>query len=105
MSNFTIENATIIFNQLGGIPKLTAMIGLKIPLISREDSSISFRWKAKSSNKSNYIKVTLNCSDLYNMEFGRIHGNNYRVIKVINDVFAYNLIPFFESETSLYLSL
>ena len=43
--------------------------------------------------------------DTYSLEFGKIHGMNYRVIETLSGVYAEDLKRIFEAETGLYLSL
>ena len=108
MSNeYAKEVAEVIRAQLLGRGG-SAMIGAYNLAYSEEDGNpfLSLRWKAKSANKSNYLKVVYDVGmDLYNLEFGRIHGMKYRVIKELEGVYADMLREIFENETGLYLSL
>lgn len=93
--------AKTILSQMGGASKLALMIGAK-NFVSG-DNSVSFRWKAKSKNKANAVRITLNGKDLYDVEFIRIHGVNVKTISEHNDIYADMLIELFETQTGLYL--
>lgn len=64
---------------------------------------LSFR--VKGSPSINYIKVTLNGLDLYDMEFGKIGRTSYKVVATESNVYADQLKPFIEKHTKLYTSL
>ena len=49
----------------------------------------------------NYVKITLNPSDTYTMEFGRIRGGNYKIIHMERDVYFDQLQPIFTATTGL----
>lgn len=92
-----------IFRQLGGM-KMVAMTGAKNMLYHPD----GFSWKMPSNfakNKINYVKVTLNSGDLYDIEFGYIRSLNYKVVSNVPDVFNDNLRDVIESETGLKLKL
>jgi hypothetical protein len=63
---------------------------------------LSFKIK---NQRANYIKITLNSNDLYDVEVGRIRGNTYKVVKQGNDLYFDQLKPFIEEATGMYLSL
>lgn len=97
------EIAKEILRQLGG-NKFIAMIGAK-NLLSHEDG---LSWRMPSGfakDKINYVKVTLNGMDLYDITFGYIRGLNYKIVRELNDVFVEDLIPSVERETGLHLRL
>ena len=66
-------------------------------------NALSFR--IRGSRTVNHIKVTLNSLDLYDLEFGKLYGHNYRVVKTIDGVYADQLNRLIESNTGLYTSL
>jgi len=105
---FTAENANLIFQQLtmsnAGAGRIKAMVGGKDFMFSSEDNYAAFKFTAKSLNKANYMKITLNGLDLYNVEFGYIRGMNYTVRSETKDMYFDQLKEHFESETGLYLS-
>mgnify|MGYP000906379779 CR=1 FL=1 len=90
-----------IYSQLGG-NKFIAMTGAKNLILS--NNSLSMRLP-KAKNGINYVKIILNSSDTYDLEFGRVNGLDYKVKKIIKDVYVNKLIDVFEEETGLYTSL
>lgn len=92
--------ATTILQQIGGMGKLKMMTGaynfIAYP------NGVSFKMKNPSAN---YVKITLNGKDLYDLEVGRIRGNKYTIVKEVNDLYWDDLKPQIESATGLYLSL
>ena len=103
------EQANLIFKQLtmseAGANRLKVMVGGKNFTFSGEDNYAAFRFTAKAKNKANYMKITLNGNDLYNVEFGYIRGMDYTVRSEIDDMYFDSLKEYFENETGLYLSL
>jgi hypothetical protein len=96
-------NAETIIQQLGGFGKLQAMVGAINFIYSNNDKYIAFKFKG--SKKVNYVKITLNGKDLYDIEFKKLWGNKIKDIDSYNDVYAENLKPLFEKVTGLFLSL
>lgn len=68
-------------------------------------NGVSFCFKAKSKNGSNALRVTLDPSDTYTVEFLRVHGGKLTTKKVVSDVYCDQLTELFERETGLYLSI
>lgn len=87
--------------QLGGINKLQAMAGAKNFVKGKDFLSFKFQ----GAKYVNYIKITLNSNDLYDLEFGKLSGLNYKIVEVVEDVFCDELIRIFEQKTGLYLNL
>lgn len=100
-------NANETLNQLANNPngarRLIAMIGGKN--FVKDTNWVSFKFMRGAANKANYIKITLNAMDLYNVEFGKIHGLNYTVKSEIEGLHADQLFGHFQDETKLALSL
>jgi hypothetical protein len=94
------EVAKTILQQLGGAGRLNAMTGA-YNFIDR-GNGLSFKIK---NQRANYIKITLNSKDLYDVEVGRIRGMNYKVVKTADDLYFDQLIPFLEEATGMYFSL
>lgn len=94
------EIAKTILRQLGGSGRLTAMTGAYG--FADLGNGLSFRMK---NPRANFVKITLNSRDLYNVEVGRIRGAAYKIIKEQNDLFFDQMKPFIEKATGLYLSL
>jgi len=87
--------AKTIRDQIGG--KTLFMLGAK-NLIAHENA-LSFR--IRGSKAVNYIKITLNGSDLYDMEFGKVWGAKYTVKATHNDIFNDMMHGLIEKETGL----
>jgi len=92
--------ATTILKQLGGAGRLNAMTGA----YNFRDlgNGVSFRIK---NQRANYIKVTLNGMDLYDLEVGRIRGTDYKVVASHDNIYFDQLKPLIEKATGMYLSL
>jgi hypothetical protein len=90
--------AETIAQQLGGTRRLQMMTGAYG--FGTNGNDLRFRIK---NRKVNYIKIVLNGKDLYDVEFGRVSGTNYKVISTFEDVYFDNLIPLFEKNTGMYL--
>jgi len=86
-----------ILNQLGG-NKFIAMIGAKN--IAGDAHSLSFRI-GKNSSGINYVKITLNAMDTYDIEFGKILGTEYKVVKAVNDIYNNQLQEIFKKYTGM----
>lgn len=99
-------SASTGIQQLGhSASRLSMMIGAKNFVKSDEERWVSFRFTAKSKNKSNYFKMTLNGMDLYDITFGSIRGDKYTIKGEFSNCYVEDLKTIFESETGLYLSL
>jgi len=92
--------ATTIRNQIGG--KSLYMIGAK-NLIDH-GNGLSLRTGRVAAGKANYIKITLNASDTYDMEFQKI-AKNCKVIAEETGVYFDMLHGMIEQHTGLYTSL
>lgn len=95
------EIATVILSQLGGSGRLNAMLGVKQLTIVENGLSIKY----KVSSPVNYIKITLNGLDLYNIEMGKIWGYNYKIVNQVNDIFAEDMKNIIEDTCKVRLSL
>lgn len=67
--------------------------------------SAEFRWAARAKNGANFIKITLDPSDTYTVEFWYRRGASMTYKGKFSDQYAEDLKPLFERETALYLSL
>ena len=92
--------AQIILNQLGGVKRLVIMTGAYNFVAS--SNAVSFRIK---NRKVNYIKITLNGKDLYDVKFSRIFNYQEKVVAELNDIYFDQLIPIFEQNTGMYLKM
>lgn len=92
-----------ILRQMGGMNRLKVFVGAWS--FAAETNAVSFMFKG--SRKAHYAKITLNPSDTYNVEFGKISrkGGVPSYAKVAEHEFIYcdQLVELFESETGLYL--
>ena len=104
VTTFEVQAATI-FEQLGGVSRLVAMLGAYNFQRSDKDHYIAFRFKAKSIAKINYIRIKLNSMDTYDIQFGYIRGCNYTVREDISGVYAEDLISTCAKTTKLAFNL
>ena len=92
--------AKIILEQLGGQGKLVVMTGaynfIGFP------NGLSFKLK---SRKANYVKITLNAMDLYDVQFQKLFGMKSKVVAEYDNLYFDQLIPIVEKETGMYLKL
>ena len=94
--------ATTILNQLGG-NKFRVMTGAKN--FMDHGNALSMRIGRNSSN-SNYLKITLNDSDLYDVRFSKVTKmGEEKSVREFNDVYNDMLDEIFESHTGMYTSL
>lgn len=100
-----MEIAKEILNQLGGTSRLSVMVNAKYFAVQKvgENEGVSFRFSG--SRKTNYVLIVLNSIDLYDIQFGKIHGNNFKVVSEFKNIYADQLRHIFERETGLYLRL
>lgn len=100
-------DANQTLNQLAatsnGANRLITMIGAKNFVKCDDKNFVSFKFMRGASNKANYIKITLNVSDTYDVEFGKIHGLNYKVISTHQGMYDDMLFGLFTKETGLAL--
>ena len=96
--------AATIEKQLGGASRLTAMVGAYNRAFD-SDGSYQFRIKAKAKDGINYIKITLNPNDLYNIEYGKIRGMDFKVLETQTDVYVDDMVRNIEERTGLALRL
>lgn len=101
--------ADIIAQQLGGQRKLKLMVGAKDFFSDDNGNTLVFNFK---SSKANYVRITLNSMDTYDVKFQKIGRLNKKTFEVpVKDVAEYNgiyhdqLMDIFEEVTGLYLTL
>lgn len=90
-----------ILKQLGGMRRLNAFMGAYNFVAVADGRGVSFRIK---NRKVNYVKIVLNGKDLYDIQFGRIRGIDFKIVDERNDVYVDNLKKFVEAGTGMYLS-
>ena len=94
--------ARTILEQLGG-NQFCMMTGAK-NLVDCGDA-LAMRIGRNSSN-SNYLKITLNDSDLYDVRFSKVTKmGEEKSVREFNDVYNDMLVEIFESHTGMYTSL
>lgn len=94
--------ASTILSQLGG-NRFIAMTGAK-DFMSLKEGGLVCKI-GQNASKANYMKITLNSLDLYDMEFIRIHGDKVTTKKQIKNVYNDMLQSIFTKTTEMYLSL
>jgi len=95
--------ARIILAQLGG-NRFALMTGAKN--MAGHSDALSFRLPSRfATGGINYVKVTLNAMDTYDLEFGKVWGSNYRVIDTARGIYADNLRRVFTATTGLDTTL
>ena len=100
MSNLIV--AETILKTLGG-NKFRAMTGAKN--LAGDENSLSMRIGRNSSN-SNYLKITLNSMDLYDMKFCKLTRKfEEKSVTEYSDVYNDMLTDVFTSHTGMYTSL
>ena len=94
----------IIINQMGGMGKLTAMVGAYMFV----DLGNGVKFKFKGSRKYNLCQVIYDSdTDLYTFELWHIgqYPSDYKKVYNMGGVYSGMLIELFEDKTGLYLSL
>jgi len=97
-----LEVANTILAQLGGSGRLSAMIGAK-HLVGGE-RTLTFKFMG-GANGANCVRVTLDPSDTYTVEFMAVRGTKVTPKGSFSDVYYDALKGLFEGETGLHLSL
>jgi len=92
--------ATEILNQLGGAGRLKVMLGVKS--FGATESSLSFAFRAAGRNSIKAVRVVLDASDTYTVEFFRASGVT---VDKFDGVYVDALRSCIEQRTGLYLSL
>ena len=100
MSNLTV--AKTILEHLGG-NKFRMMTGAKH--LAGDENSLSMRIGRNSSN-SNYLKITLNSMDTYDMEFAKLtRMGEKKSVRMVYNVYNDMLKSVFTEHTGMYTSL
>jgi len=97
-------NAKEVLNQLtqsnNGGSRLQVMIGAKEFFQDSAQNYIKFKFP-----RAQYMKITLNSLDLYDVEFGKIRKFEHKVTQEFKGLYADMLKSTFEEHTGLFLSL
>ena len=100
MSNLKV--AETILEQLGG-NQFRMMTGAKH--LAGDENSLSMRIGRNSSN-SNYLKITLNSMDTYDVKFSKLTRKfEEKSITEYNGVYNDSLVEVFERHTGMYTKL
>ena len=102
-SRFANQVAKTILEQMGGTRRLQMFLGAKdfvaLP------NGVMFMFPNKQRSRGNKVKVVLEPSDTYRMEFWNVAGGKAKLVKKFDDVYAEDLVEQFESQTGWYLRL
>lgn len=93
--------ATTILSQLGG-NRFIAMTGSK--QFSCTDNLITFK-VGSNPKKVSHVRITLDPSDTYTMEFLKVSMKEIKTLKKITGVYCDMLRDIFTDNTGLYTSL
>lgn len=99
-----LDVANTIIAQLGkSAGRLAMMLGAHSFLGGPD--SVQFKWRAPSTNKANCVRIVLDASDTYTVEFFSIRGTKVTTKGSSEGVYAEDLRSIFESATGLRVSL
>lgn len=102
MTDMIVAN-TILAQLAGNIRRLSVMIGAHS--FTADESSVTFKFRARAKNGSNCCRITLKPSDTYTVEFLSIRSKGVKVKESLEDIYAESLRPVFERHTGLYVVL
>ncbi len=95
-----MEVGKTILQQLGGA-RIAIFLGVKhfvgVP------NGLQFRWTARGKESIQAVRVTLEPSDTYKVEFFGRYVADTTPKKIFSDVYAEDLMRIFEQTTGLYL--
>jgi len=99
-----MQIAETIVKQMGGFGRLGAMVNGR-DFVTLENGGVQFTFSGKRGMNKCVIK--LDADDTYTMEFWYYNKRTYDIKKVweMSGMYWDMLIPVFEQETGLYLSL
>jgi hypothetical protein len=100
------QTAEYTLNALGGISRLTAMIGAQDfthGMNRKNVQNTSFRFRG--SRTANFVSFSLCHDDTYTVSFIKIKGLNYQAVSELKGIELSNLRMIFESVTGLYLNI
>ena len=94
--------AAEIIKQFGGVKELNAMHGAYG--VAAIENGVVFKIRNAAAN---YIKITQNDKQLYDIEVGRLRdeGKHYKVIARENDVTLGEIVPVVSQEAHMYISV
>lgn len=92
-----------ILQQMGGARRLVMMTGAKDFVMY--PNGVRFSWPSKQPSKGNEVKVTLDASDTYTVEFFNVRQGVPKPVKKYTDIYADGLVDLFERQTGYYLRM
>jgi hypothetical protein len=96
-----LTTAKTILRQLGG-NRFLAMTGTKN--LTGSETALSMKL-ARNKSGATHLRVTLDPSDTYTMEFIRVHGVKCSTVRVDSGVYCDQLQDVFTSTTGMYTRL
>ena len=94
-----LRAARVILAQMGGIERLKAMIGARNFTGGENYATFHF----PGSNIANFIRVTLNALDTYDVEFFKVREHAFKKIGEHGMIYCDQLVDLFESTTGLVI--
>jgi hypothetical protein len=92
-------SAMSVLEQLGG-NRFIAMTGAKDFIKDEAERMIGFKI-GRNSKSINYVRITLNPKDMYDMEFIRTRNLDLKVVKRVNDIYFDQLQSVFTENTGM----
>jgi hypothetical protein len=99
------EYAASILEQLGGYARLRLFAGVEDIRLIKNGISIKLPYGEGEYSKCNMVKITLNGSDTYDVEFGLQTAAGYEVLSEKHGVYDDMLMDIFEEGTGLFLTI
>jgi hypothetical protein len=96
----TATVAQTILEQLGG-RKFLVMTGARDLMSFDNGTGLQFKLPRYTGLKINFVRIKLDPSDTYTVEFGRVHGLNYSKISEHEGIYCDMLQDLFTSKTGL----
>ena len=96
-----MQIANTILKQLGG-NRFIAMTGSKNFIAGKNSLSMKL---TRNQTGANYLRITLNSMDLYDMEFISMRGGNMKTKVESKGLYNDMLVREFEQQTGLYTKL
>jgi hypothetical protein len=94
--------ADTIAEQMGGLRRLKMMLGAEV---YAKPNGLAFKWPARQRSRGNYVEITLQPSDTYNMEFFNASRAGKKSVKIFRDIYNDQLVDAFEKQTGWYLKM
>ena len=72
---------------------------------AKSENSLTFKWPNKDLLRGNTLKITLDPSDTYTMQFYAVRGGQSKLVKEFTDVYADQLTTIFRDWTGWAMRL